>query len=419
MCRHARPGSLGGMRSLRDERGQATTEYVALVALLALLLAAGAGVTAIGAPGVANAVLGQFRRALCLVVGGDCPIAPRAPCTVASTRDARHGALYLGIVRLDDDTVVLRERLSDGTIRLTLAQRDGGGVESGVGGEVQVDLGGHEVAVEREARGGVEGVLGHGEVFYARSEREADALLEAHLRGAGPRASEVFYEGGVRGLGRVVAAGGLQELSGQLDGMASAMLGARRDRRTGQVTLSVGAGASGSGLVSLLVGGGAGALEGQTVLGLTLDRHGRPAELSLSATGRVAAGTSLPSGIADALAQVLPNTTSASTGGRRWELAARADLRDPAVAAAWRAFRSSPTSTAAIRALGAALHSHATVDVRTYALESATSGIGAAVALGVRLGGEYERATDHAKLLAAARRPPFGVWEARVDCVAV
>jgi Flp pilus assembly pilin Flp len=409
------------MRFLRDQRGQATTDYVALVALLAVLLAVGASVTSIGAPGVANAVLGQFRRALCLVGGGDCPIAPRAPCTVASTRDSRHFAVNLVLVRLDEDTVVLRERLSDGTIRLTLSERDGGGVEGGVGGKATIDVRGHEVGVDREARAGVQGVLGHGAVYYARDERAADELLEELRRpraGGGPRASEVFYEGGVRGLGRVAGAGA-HVVSGQLDGVASAMLGGRRDRRNGQVTVSLGAGASGAGLVSLVVGGGAGALDGQAVLGLTLDRHGRPAELTLSATGRVAGGASLPSGIADALQGAIPGTSSSSTSGRRWELGARVDLRDPAVAGAWQAFRRAPASVAAIRALGEALHSHATVDVRTYALDGTASGAGGSLALGVKLGGEYEHAVDRARLLAAARRPPFGLWEARVDCVAV
>ncbi len=412
----ARFASLGGMRSLRSERGQATTDYVAIIALAALLLAVGAGVATAAAPGVVNAVVGQLGRALCLVVGGDCPIAPRRPCTVASTRDAQHGAVDLGIVRLGDDRYVLRERLSDGTIRLTLAVRDGGGVEGGVGGRVDVDLGGHKISVEREARGGIGGVLGHGEVFYARDERAADALLAAHLRGDGPRASEVFAEGGVRAFGRVSgkSAGGP---GGQLDGLTSAILGARRDRRNGQVTVSLGAGASGTGIVSVLIGGGAGVLDGQAVLGLTLDRHGRPAELTLSATGRATSGATLPKGIADAVVQAADPRTQTSTGGRRWELGARVDLRDPVVTGAWRAFRRAPTSGAAIRGLGEALRGHATVDVRTYALDSSTNAIGGSVALGIRFGGEYEHAVDRARLLAAARRPPFGLWEARTDCL--
>ena len=178
------------MRILRTERGQATVDYVALIGLLALLLAAAATVTAVAAPGIANAVVGQLRRALCIVSGGDCPPSPRRPCTLASTRDARHAGAVIGVVRLDDDTAVLRERLSDGTIRLTVSSRDGGGVEGGVGAKAKVEVHGHEIGFAREARAGVEGVLGHGSVYYARSDREADALLQALAWGGRPRASE-------------------------------------------------------------------------------------------------------------------------------------------------------------------------------------------------------------------------------------
>ena len=69
------------MQSLRAERGQATIDYVALVAVVAAVLAAGGAATAIAAPGVANAVLGQVRHALCVVGGGPCP-APRSWASV-------------------------------------------------------------------------------------------------------------------------------------------------------------------------------------------------------------------------------------------------------------------------------------------------------------------------------------------------
>lgn len=401
------------MRSRRGERGQATADYVAVIALLTVLLTAAAGAAAVGAPGVANAVAGQLRHALCLVGGGNCPSAPRRPCTVASTRDSRRFTVSLGIVRLDEDHVVLRERLSDGTIRLTLSERDGGGVEGGIGAKAKIDLGRRQIGVDAEARGGVQGVLGHGDVFYARGDREADELLRTIER---RRPDEVFYEGGVRGLGRA-RGGAARLLSGRLDGSADEILGVRHDRRSGTLTISLGAGGAGSGLVSMVIGAGAGALDGQVVLGLTLDRHRRPVELSLSARGSVGAGGTLPAAIADALRQAVDPRISAKTGGQRWELGARADLRDPAIAAAWRAFRGAPAGTAAIRELGEQLRSHATVDVRTYRVDGSTTGGGGAVALGIRLGGEYEHAVARAQLLAAATRPPLGLWEARTDCV--
>lgn len=411
------------MRSLRAERGQATVDYVALLAVLAVLLAAAAAVTAVGAPGVANAVLAQLRHALCVVSGRACQVSPRRPCTVASTRDVRHVAVSLALVRLDDDRSVLRERLSDGTIRLTVARRGGAGVEVGAGARARVDVNGRSLGLGREARAGVQGVLGRGEVFYARSEREADALLRALRRprpgGGGLRAREVFFEGGVRGLGSVDVSGP-RALSGRLDGLADAMLGARRDRRSGELTISFGAGAAGAGLVAIAVGGNAGALDGHAVLGLTLDRrHRRPVELSLSATGSVAAGDMLPAGLARPLELAADPGAALNAAGRRWELVARVDLTDPDVAAAWAAFRRAPANSAAIRALGEQLRSHARLDVRSYRLDSSFNGAGAAVALGLRIGGELEHTIDRAKLLAAATRPPFGLWEARTDCVAV
>jgi hypothetical protein len=411
------------MRSLREEGGQATVDYVALLAVAAVLLTAATAGTAVAAPGVANGVLGQFRNALCVVSGTACPPAPRRPCTVASTRDVRHVAVSLALVRLDDDRIVLREHLSDGTIRLTVAQRGGAGVEVGAGGGARLDVRGRSVGLDREARAGVQGVLGHGEVFYARDEREADALLRAIRRtrlggGGGPRAREVFVEGGVRGLGSVDVSGA-RALGGQLDGIADALLGARRDRRTGELQLSLGAGGAGAGIVAIALGGNAGALDGQAVLGLTLDRRRRPVELSLSASGSVAAGDMLPPGLARPLEQAAGPAAALSAAGRRWELGARVNLTDPRVAAAWTAFRSAPASPAAIRGLGEQLRDHAVLDVRSYRLDSSFTRLVVSAALGLRFGGELEHTLDRSKLLAAATRPPFGVWEARVDCVGV
>jgi hypothetical protein len=36
----------------------------------------------------------------------------------------------------------------------------------------------------------------------------------------------------------------------------------------------------------------------------------------------------------------------------------------------------------------------------------------------VRIGGEYDHVVDRARLLGASSRPPAGLWERRVDCVA-
>jgi hypothetical protein len=411
--------SLGAMRSVRAQDGQATTDYVALVALLALLLVVGAGIAGVAAPGLVNAVVGQLRHALCVVSGGSCPLAPSGPCTVASMRDARHVGVNLWLVRLDDDRVLLRERLSDGTFHLTVSTREAGGIEAGIGAKAQIktDPRGRPIGVDRELRAGAQGVLGHGSVYYARGEREADRLLRAIRADRAPRASEVFYEGGIRGLGRAEQSAA-RALYGHRDGRGEALIGARPDRRSGTLTRSPAAGGSGAAHASLAGGGDAGSLDGLTVLGLTLDRGRRPVELSLSAKGTAAAGDSLPVGVARALGPAGGNASSTSAG-RRWEVGARADLRDPAVAAAWRSFRAAPASWSAIRALGEQLRARATVEVRSYRLDSSSTGAGARLGAGLKLGGEYEHATDRALLLAAATKPPWGLWEPRLDCVRV
>ncbi len=406
---------------MRSERGQGTIEYVALVAVLAILLAAGVAVAGGGAPGIANAVVGQVRHALCIVAGGACPAERLRPCVVASERDGRHVALTVLLVRLDGDRYVLREKMSDGTVRLTLAHRGGGGVEVGIGARVKAALKGRFFGIDDEARAAVEGVLGYGEVFVARDDREADEILRT-LRhrvplvgGDGPDPRERLVEGGVRGLGRIGI--GSSIAGAAVEGIAEAIVGARRDERTKEVTITLNAGSAGWALLGVLMTGPSGSSDRQVTLSVTLDRDHRPVELALNASGEVAAGAALPTGLAGPLGVRGGGAAQLALKGRRWEVGARVDLRDPAVAAAWAAFRHDPTSADAIGALGAQLR-RAHLDVRTYAVSSESDGAGAGIAAGLRLAGEIDHTTDRARLLAAATRPPGGLWERRTDCVA-
>jgi hypothetical protein len=405
---------------MRSERGQATIDYLGLFAVLAVLLAAAAGLAGGGAPGIANAVLGQVRHALCIVTGGRCGAERPLPCVVASERDGRHVAVTILLVRLDGDRYVLREKLSDGTVRLTLAHRGGAGVELGVGGRARITLKGRAIGIDDELRGGVEGVLGYGEVYIARDDREAGEILRALRRhvplvgGDGPDPSERIVEGGTRGLARLGLGGSLAGAS--LESLSETVLAGRRDERTGNITITLNAGSAGWALLSAFMAGPAGSSDRQVALALTLDRHRRPIELGLNATGSVAAGATLPTGIARRLG-VRADDAQMKLRGRRWELGARLSLRDADVAAAWAAFRRDPSDSGAIRALAAALRTRSHVDVRTYAVESEADGGAVGAGAGLRVGGELDRTTDRARLLAAASRPPGGLWEQRSDCV--
>jgi len=387
---------------MRAERGQATVDYVALVAVAVLLLGAAASGVGVGAPAIANAVLGQVHRGLCLVSGRSCEVQRARPCAVTSTRDSHHLAVNVMLLRIDRDRYVLRERLSDGTVRLTVAGRTGAGVEVGVGLRLQVEKDGRTIGGVDEARAGMQGVLGRGQVFSARDDREADAIVRA-IRGDGgrvPRPRAVFYEGGLRELGRF----GLSSLiaGAGFEGASEVVLGVRKDA-AGPLTISLNYGASANALAHALMSGPAVSGGEQVVMGLTLDRQGRQVELSLSGAAGPAFGT--------------VGTDKRRLGGRRREFTARIDLTDPDIAAAWADFRRSPKNMSAIRALGERLRARAHVDMRTYGTRSLTSGAAGGVGAFFKLGAETEDTVELATLESAAMRPPGGLWEPRLDCL--
>jgi hypothetical protein len=400
---------------MRSSRGQATLDYVALIAVLAVLATVAVAVAGGAAAGIVNAVAVQFRHALCVVGGGPCRDLRPRPCTVASTRDARHYAVSLIVVRGDHDRYVLREQMSDGTVRLTLARSGALGAELGSGARASVTVNGRTVGVTDEARIGVQGVLASGAVFVARDAREAAALMRTIRAGDGPRASarEVYYEGGVRGLATIGAGSSLAGAS--LRALSAAMIGGRRDRRSGEVTLSANGGGSGWGALAIALGGPVAAHERAVNLAITLDRRRRPTELSLSASGGLAAGAALPPGLTRALGG-RASALSVDGRGRRFEFAARLDLRDPLVAAAWRRFRDDPSSGDAIGGLGAAIRDRAHLDLRTYRTDSSISGAAAGIGQVVQIGGEYEHTIENSRLLSAVSRPAGGLWEQRFDC---
>src|SRR5687767_2730881 len=102
---------------MRQERGQATVDYVGVVLLLAVVLAATVGVVAVS--GLGEQVVAAMRRALCIVTGGPCDPAERAarePCVLSAEHRSDGGAVTVSVVRVGERDAVIRERRSDGTI---------------------------------------------------------------------------------------------------------------------------------------------------------------------------------------------------------------------------------------------------------------------------------------------------------------
>lgn len=400
----------------RLQRGQATIDYTTLLAVVVALLAASAALVPGGARGVANAVRAQTEHALCIVTGKVCKLDRPGPCAVAMRRETRSYGVNIAIIKLGKEHIVLRELLSDGTVRITVIDRGAAGAEGGFGGRVQVDQDLNSGGLKREATFGASGVEGAGKVYYAPSAPAGDRILRAIKDGdevpVPPR--DVFVQGGLRGIVSLANGGPMAGLD--FDWTSTRLLTVRRNRESGELTISFSLGDGGSALAAAVVGGPAGSFDAITTFGLTLDRHNRPIELSLLAIGNVAGGARYSKALAAPLALNGNQNAPANLVGRRWEFAARVDLTDDEVAAAWKRFKGSPTSLAAIRGLARAMRERARLDVRTYRARSAANGTALGIAIGLKFGGETEHAIDRFNLLAASSRPPGGLWEPRFDC---
>jgi hypothetical protein len=406
---------------MRSESGQGTVEYVAIVALVAVVLAAAVAGSAVFGAGVANAVTGSIRHALCVVTGRVCVVVAQRPCVVRTARDERRETVAIAFVQIGAGRVVLRERLSDGTLRLTVLHRGEAGVTAGFGSSSDARVGGVSLSVGAHAQATVAGIVGAGQVFEVRTARQADAIVR-RLRAEGsaavdgvrrllrrgdgdlPRSDVSFVEGGVAGrLDATLSAGDAG--SAGVNGGGDSVLGRRVDRRTGETTWYLRLDRSLPVFADAMLGSASGGLDGDALLAVTTDRSGRATELTALVGGRAQAG-----------AQVT-GVGSVSSGGTRWEAEARVSLEDPGVRAALAAWRRSPASVDAIRGLGATLRDRARLDVRSYARSATSDSDGASVSAGVRLGVQLERARESTRLLSASTRPPGGLWEPRLDCV--
>jgi len=427
-----------GITGRKRTRGQATIEYVVVVLLIALVLAIGGLV--IAAPGVANTVVSSMRRALCVVTGGGCVTVPGRPCTVTSEAKDERVTVYAGIVRLDDHAGLLREVLSDGTVRITQIDDVGAGLSVGVGGEATLNVAGLALGT-----GEVAGVAAMGELGTRRSWLLPDAAaadrLVARLRGptgvklvdhpveavAGflglddeedrpPPADTVTFTAGARGLADLHGDGGI--VDADLDLVGSLSAGGTWNRRTGERTVLL----QGNGRITLelsrAIFKGRLRVVDRVGMALILARDGTPRELVVSAAGQIDRGK-----LGSLSAAKL---TTNRRDGLRGEVDARVDLTDRAdMAIARRALSAMATGklvldsgdwVQAMVPLARLLEQDGRIDVRAYESASLAGKVGANGGAGGRIGGEVEVSQDTLRLLGAWSRPPGGVWEERIDC---
>ena len=401
-------------------RGQASVDYVALVALVALVLGAAAAVVV--ATGLGESVVAAMRRALCVATGGACG---SGPCVVAARREISSGELDVGFTRVGGEEMLLRELRADGTVALTLVRTRARGPQAGVGGEAHLGIGTRELAVSAEARIALLARSGSGATYVVADRRAADELEQRLRLSVLARKPDTTIDNPVGGLpdmsrpmprlpqpdvtfgehGAAISLAGAVRL-----GPASAALhvggqdlaGERVDTRTGRRTVYLRRIGELSGSLTVLsLGPGATAM-GREIYAVTVDRDGRPLDLQVLSAVQLAAGVHVPAAIRNLLA----GAGMPLHRGRLVEVERHLDLRDPASLAVATAFLSGLVGSGA-REGGAALDLRrrlelvGTTQTRVYATDEITRGIGGHLSGGLRVGGSVGGQVWTARLVAS------------------
>jgi hypothetical protein len=430
----------------RDERGQGTTEYVGLVALVAVVLALAAGLTA---GGVGGQLLAGLQRGLCRVAGGACrPQQPSdrdlAPCPVERlTRgESLDGALEL--ISLGRSGMLTAVRDSSGRVRVTLVDGKSAGLETGLGGAVSV--GSRRVSAKATAdlaarivssrswtlpsaaaarafidRYGAKATIGGKAIDLVRSGCSilCDAIgwrPHAQL----PPPDDVALAHGA--AARLEAELGVATSQASTEGLLGARL-ARDGTRTWYLQLDASLGARLARGAAVRAGAGG---RGQALVSYALDADGRPTQLVVHTVARWSAGGALGAELEPGSAAAVLTRANGRIGaeaGRATELDATLDLRDSRnrrVAAAFIAALRDPLALGELPARAAALRARivraGVVDRRTYAISSDAFALGAKLALGEQLGADFERRHEGARLLRAETRLPGLPFLPRDDC---
>ena len=380
----------------RSASGQAAVEYIAVVALIALVFVVVGGFVLNGRA-IAAATVGQIKRGLCIVEGHDCK-EEHPPCPVASRSAADDVHVDIAFVHVGAGKSAIVERNSHGRVFVTVADHVDLGATAGFGAGLKIR---DKLAFGGEVRAEALASLGRGKTYQVASEHQADALLAALRRGDDhglPAPVSRYVDGSLAG-----------DVSGTLRGVdlkAGTAIGGRLDSVTGKRTVYLKASGSFEAERSGEAGAGAsGGGSGDVRLALTLDRHNKPVDLMAIGAGDLHASVDLPP-LLQPVAGHLP------TGiGRTWEVEAHLDLTQPGRTDAVLADLAHPSSL---------LHmvlNDGVVQARGYATSDDTDEISGHIKVGAVVGGGVSHTTSSRRLLAAMEHTPEGFWVPRYDCL--
>jgi hypothetical protein len=432
----------------RSIAGQASAEYVALLAVVGAIVA---GAAVVGSPPpLAAKVASAVRHGICLVAGGVCTpgearAAGLAPCLVQARMDRERLGGRLLVVRLGRGDTLLVERRSDGSAAVSFT--DGASAGGTVGAGLQIP-GLTRVGV----RAGLGAQFNSGRTWEFTTFAAAAAFVRRwapresaggevrrFLRGACPfchhRASPrmppadaTFREGGAYGELTAALRGGARRggLGGDEEGEAGLILG-RRVARGGRVTWYDRVDFESAGRLGVVLGAVQARGAGAVTLEVT-SVHDRPVELRLRTAARWHGDIDLPgpAGSLRDVATALRGAPAATPGGlgRRVEVEVSLDLTDPAnlralagVLDVWRLRVRPGDWDDRVRALARRLDTHSAVDVRVLRVALDERDLGAEAALGLVVGGGYRRTQEVRELLRAWSLRSGGGLREREDCV--
>ena len=379
--------------------GQATTEYIAAIALIAVILALAA--PAVGAPSIASAVVHQMQRALCIAGLDICDArmaadAGLAPCPMKTDITGHEGAVTVFSIELGNRGTLTVTPRSDGTVSVVSSGGGSFGAAGGKGYKVGFGPVVAEGRADVAARLRIQAARGWEFPDRAAAERflehavkntfEDDRFPPAwrSLEGGGELATAIGTTLGEKDGGAGAAFGGAASADATLGG---------RWTRDGVVTLYGRLGAEAEVTWPFRPTTGTG--RAQVLVEYTYDRGG-PRELAFR--------TAAPS----------------DSGAKVTDSVARLDLRDPGNLAVARALVDVswpwPTNLIPnIRAVAARIASHGTVERSTSAVDDESWGAAAEGSEGMKFGLSYKRIKVHRSLVDASARVG-GLERRRQDC---
>ena len=434
---------LADPQGMRGDRGQASVEYIAIAGVVAVVLGAAVAITS---GGLGSAVEASIRRGICTVTSESCPVLHAASlpsdlevCPLARKVGNQQLSLDVGVVRLAAQLGLTIEKMSDGKVRVSFADGGKAGVGTAVGAHVKVGKWGGEAEATLDAgvaiTSGKVWVLPNAsaaERFIARygNSQKLDGKIRQGIEkicplcgtiagapAAPPYPDERWLSGGLA-AGATVGIG-VGPVSAKVDGTLRTAIG-RRTTKSG-TTWFTRVDARLMGVVDALGGGLDAQADSSGIASIELDRSGRPIKLKVVREGKISTreGLRLPVRLRNLIGDTRTGRGQAIESESMLELRTEAD-REAALGflTAVRSVDPVAAFEAASR-LRSAMDDHGQNTVRRWKLSRRVSGVGAGLALGIRLGADANSTTDDQRLASVASRIGRLGWLPRADCLAV